>query len=184
MEARPRFPVLRAARIAAGLAWGLSAIHRERVVYGDLGPGRVVLLDGDVPRLQGLDAPRGRDGMRLRSGLRVPGDPGYLAPEVLRGEPPTPRSDVFSLGCLLHAMLAGEPPAGRGSPEEVARTAMLREAPDVGSLRFWVPRALRRALREMLRLDPSERPDLAGELPSRLEAAAERIARLPWYRYA
>lgn len=38
------------------------------------------------------------------------GTPNYLAPELLAGAPPTEASEVWSLGCVLYAMLAGKPP--------------------------------------------------------------------------
>ena len=40
----------------------------------------------------------------------LPGDPFYLAPEVLLGQPCTPASDAWSLGCVVYVMFCGEPP--------------------------------------------------------------------------
>ena len=47
------------------------------------------------------------------------GTPGYVAPERLQGEPPSPRGDVFSLGAVLYEMLSGGPPFNGATPTAV-----------------------------------------------------------------
>ncbi len=75
-------------------------------------------LTGDDP--QGGDTDFGQTSVTPRSGSitrvgAIMGTPLYMAPEVLRGEPATRRSDVYSLGMLIYELCAGQPPGLEGS---------------------------------------------------------------------
>jgi serine/threonine-protein kinase len=84
------------------IADALDRAHRQRVIHCDLKPSNIVLtesgaklLDFGIARLH--DAP----------GAVVHGTPAYTSPEVLRGEPPDARSDIFSFGATLYEMATG-----------------------------------------------------------------------------
>ena len=98
-----------ATAVSIDLCRALAAVHRAGLVHGDVKAqnvmreqgGRIVLMDFGAGRAQGADA------------TGVAGTPMYLAPEVLAGEPPTPRSDLYSLGVLVfHLLTASYPYTG------------------------------------------------------------------------
>lgn len=95
--------------ILRGCARGLQALHAAGVVHGDLHPGNVVVTgDADSRSATLIDL-----GMAAIAGSRrsVPGGVlGFLAPESVLGQPPTPASDQYSLGCIVHFLITGEPP--------------------------------------------------------------------------
>jgi hypothetical protein len=104
----PRLPVAEAVRIALEAAEGLAAVHQRGLVHRDVTPANL-WLEGTQGRVKLLDF-----GLALASDKTNPtapaGTPAYLAPEQASGEPPDPRSDVFSLGCILYRMCTGELP--------------------------------------------------------------------------
>ncbi|XVE50239.1 hypothetical protein DITRI_Ditri01bG0146200 [Diplodiscus trichospermus] len=96
--------------IAVGVARGLAYLHeecRECIIHCDIKPENI-LLDADYnPLLSdfGLAKLLGRDFSRVLTTMK--GTRGYLAPEMISGEPITPKSDVFSYGMLLLEIISG-----------------------------------------------------------------------------
>ncbi len=157
----------------------MSHAHRQRLVHRDLKPGNVLvtaqrqvkLLDFGVAKA--LDPMEGHDGLTTLGAVR-PYTPHYASPEQVRGEAVTAATDVYSLGVVLHEMLTGVRPTGRGaaSAREAAQRVLDEE-----------PRAPSR-LGEREATDPqwpSLRPRLRGDLDNIVlkalrKAAAERYA--------
>src|SRR6266571_3920089 len=87
-------------RLAYGMAEALAAIHAAGVVHRDLKPGNVMLTD-DRPIVIDFGIAQTGDATRLTQTGLVMGTPGYLAPEVIEGEPSSPASDVHSWGSTM-----------------------------------------------------------------------------------
>jgi eukaryotic-like serine/threonine-protein kinase len=127
-EALPRARV--ACDVVEQIAWALRYIHACGIIHCDLKPENIFLarLDEDPRRrnhVKLIDF-----GLALRSTNQrasVSGTPPYLAPERLRGEPPSPRSDIYSLSAVFYEMLTGRVPF-EGSLLDI-RTAHLAGAP-------------------------------------------------------
>ncbi|MBX9602643.1 MAG: protein kinase [Bryobacteraceae bacterium] len=103
------------------VAGGLAAAHAAGVLHRDLKPGNVLFRRPNHPEVCITDfglalvyAQPSRDAAgNEASGARPQppaGTPGYLAPECLEGQPPTPASDVYALGLLMHEVLTGSLP--------------------------------------------------------------------------
>ena len=103
----------RAARIVAQVAAALDAAHERGLVHRDVKPANVLLTDADHAYLTDFGLTKrvgeGATPGHARTGGWV-GTLGYIAPEQIRGERVDARTDVYALGCLLHAMATGRPP--------------------------------------------------------------------------
>jgi serine/threonine-protein kinase len=111
---------------ALQVAAGLQAAYRAGFVHGNLWPGTILLTgDGDGHAritLIGFDL----DPALGPAGAAFPVRPeasAYASPERLAGHPPDERSEVFSLGAILHHLLTGAPPEGGKVDDSILRAA-------------------------------------------------------------
>jgi serine/threonine protein kinase len=159
-------------RLGSDVCAGLDALHGQGIVHRDVKPGNILLDTDGTAVLGDFGLAKHRAWTVLTGTGQVLGTLGYLAPELIRGEPASPRSDLYALGCVLYQCLAGALPfAGRG----VLRMGMahLEEAPgDPGAGRPDVPSALSWTVRQVLAKDPAQRPPSAAALRRMLRLAA------------
>ena len=113
LEREKQLPIEDAVRIARDAAVALDYAHREGVIHRDIKPENILLQDGQAMVADfgiALAVAQAGEQRLTQSGWSM-GTPQYMSPEQALGERQlTPRSDVYSLGCVLYEMLAGEPP--------------------------------------------------------------------------
>ena len=145
------------------VASGLAAAHEAGVVHRDLKPeniircgdGRVKILDFGLARMPSAHA---NTTAQLTEVSMVPGTPGYMSPEQLRGEEIDARTDIFAFGILGWELATGRHPLGVDNVELLANLADLMEGR--GAATFAQPLAvpgLGVVLRRCLRVNPAER---------------------------
>jgi serine/threonine protein kinase/tetratricopeptide (TPR) repeat protein len=183
--------------LAGRVAEALSEAHRKGVVHRDLKPANLFLVGCRVEDTKVLDfgvARWGTDASRLtRTGAAI-GTLLYMSPEQARGNPNLDeRSDIFSLGTVLHEALTNRPAfLGRDILAVLAKILSENVAP-LRSLRPEATPELEELLTRMLSKDPGDRPasaaavlaavaavrarlderESAGPLPPRMEATRE-----------
>jgi len=167
-------PQAAAAAIVRAVAEGLAHAHERGIVHRDLRPtnvlisktGEVKLTDFGVASDERLPtAPEILDGSGQQPSLA------YASPELVLGEAPDPRSDLFSLGAVLYELVAGKTPFGAADDPEA--TVRIRNEPPPPLSRF-VPElspALERVVQRCLQKLPTHRYQTAGELAQALDAA-------------
>ncbi len=139
-------------RLAHGTAEALAAIHAAGVVHRDLKPGNVMLSE-DRPVVIDFGIAQLGDATRLTETGLVMGTPGYLAPEVIEGQPSSPASDVHSWGATMAFAATGRSPYGSGSYESIFFRIVSGQADLAGA-----PAALVPLLTAALARDPAHRP--------------------------
>jgi len=122
------------------------------VVHRDLKPGNVMLTD-DRPIVIDFGIAQTGDATRLTQTGLVMGTPGYLAPEVIEGQPSSPASDVHSWGSTMAFAATGHLPFGGGSYETIFYRIVSGRADLTG-----VPAPLVPLIAAALARDPSHRP--------------------------
>jgi hypothetical protein len=98
-------------RIGMQIASGLAAAHAQGLVHRDVKPGNILLENGvEKVKITDFGLARAVDDVRMTKPGVVTGTPEYMSPEQARGESVDPRTDLFSLGCVLYAMCTGRSP--------------------------------------------------------------------------
>jgi len=139
-------------RLAYGTAEALAAIHAAGVVHRDLKPGNVMLAE-DRPIVIDFGIAQAGDATRLTQTGLVMGTPGYLAPEVIEGQPSSPASDVHCWGATMVFAATGRLPFGEGSYESIFYRIVSGRADLEG-----VPAPLVPLISAALARDPVHRP--------------------------
>jgi serine/threonine-protein kinase len=167
-------PVAQVVAIGAQLAGALSAAHDAGIVHRDIKPANVMVRpDGSVKVLD-FGIARALDEAALTHPASVVGTAGYMAPEQALGRPIDARSDIYSLGCVLYAMLSGRPPfAGEIAAAVLHQQVHAAPAPLGSAVASGaVPAALDALVLQMLAKRPADRPGSAVEVRERLLAVA------------
>jgi serine/threonine protein kinase len=163
----------RAIRILTQVAAALDAAHGSGLVHRDVKPGNILLGSGDHVYLTdfGLSKRTGTDDTRT---AQLVGTVNYVAPEQIRGQELTSRTDIYALGAVLFQMLTGRVPFPADSDEAKMWAHLSEPPPRASELRPELPRMLDDVVARALAKDPDQRFVTAGDLAAVAASALEK----------
>ena len=155
-----QLPVDDSLRLAKEIGSALDYAHRHGVIHRDIKPENILLHDGAALVADfgiALAVSQAGGNRMTETGLSL-GTPGYMSPEQATGERGLDaRSDVYSLGCLLYEMLAGEPPHTGPSVQAVIAAVVTKEPERLAARRPSVPANVDAAVHKALAKLPADR---------------------------
>jgi hypothetical protein len=162
-ERQPRgLPVAEAVEYARQACEALDYIHAQQVVHRDVKPQNLILGDRGIVL---ADFGVARELAPVTAGTVV-GTPRFMAPEILAGSAPSPRSDVFGIAATLWTLLVGAPPSYG------TRGRLRKVVPDATP-------AIESALYDGLELDPARRTPSAAAFARALDASLDEAQGVP-----
>ncbi|SER62972.1 Serine/threonine protein kinase [Streptomyces qinglanensis] len=173
LQAESPFPLTRAVAVASGICAALEAAHRAQVIHYDIKPHNVILTgDGLVKVIDFGIAGFVQAAFTVAhsSQLAPAGTPEFGAPEQFLTERGDERSDLYALGGMLFAMLAGRAPFTGHNSLAVVRRKLDEEAPPLDAFRPGLPPEVTALVAELLERDPGRRPQSAQHVQERLQA--------------
>lgn len=181
-------PISEAIRIVRDVADGLTAAHARGIIHRDIKPENI-LIGSDHALLADFGIARtleDRPGVTPIWTSGSSGTPAYVSPEQSRASKDLdPRSDVYSLGCVLYELLTGRTPFDGDTVAALVAHHQFTTPTAVRELRPDVPPALAALVERALSKNPHDRPGGAGEFRSALQTISAATApAVPWRRLA
>ena len=165
LDRERQLPVDDALQITVEVADALGYAHAHSVVHRDIKPenvmisgGHALVADFGIARAAGESS----DSQKLTAtGISI-GTPTYMAPEQAAGDTVGPTADIYSLGCMLFEMPAGEAPFTGSNPVAIMAKHAMEGVPSVRIVRPSAPEEVEEAIFAAMEKSPADRPKTAA----------------------
>lgn len=156
------------------IARGLEYAHSMGVIHRDVKPSNVQILDDGTAKIMdfGIAILHQMESRVTREGMAV-GTAAYLAPEQIRGEPPDPRTDIFSFGVLAYELVTTERPFGKETISATFYEILHDDPVPISSAQC--PEALRAVIHRCLRKEADERYQSFREILQDLNRVRDQL---------
>jgi serine/threonine protein kinase len=164
------------AQVGLTVGRALRHAHDRGIIHRDIKPGNLLFAREGAVKLSDFGIARLFGMGRVTGPGSVLGTAEYMAPEQALGRPLDARADLYSLGCVLYAMLARRPPYRAANLVEVLAQHQAGPPEPIGRLAPDVPDELQTLIAHLLQHDPAQRVPNATVLTRRLEALLDDAA--------
>ncbi|HEX8943116.1 MAG TPA: serine/threonine-protein kinase, partial [Gemmatimonadaceae bacterium] len=176
LDREKQLPLPDAVKICCEVAEALDYAHKQGIIHRDIKPENILLENGHAIVADfGIARAASALGERqlTQTGVTL-GTPAYMSPEQGTADKSIDgRADIYSLGCVLYELLAGEPPFGGPTAQIIIARHSLAEVPALSIARGTVPEELEDAILRSLAKAPADRFATALEFAEALKASME-----------
>jgi serine/threonine protein kinase len=171
-----RFNWREVTRIAISVAQALKHAHDRGIIHRDLKPANLLIDAQDHIKLADFGIAKLYGGTNVTAEGGMLGTADYMSPEQAAGKQATARCDLYSLGSVMFALLAGKPPFAAATMMEVITALQNEPAPSVLQLAPDTPQELDRIILQLLEKDPHKRIPTALALANCLQAMEHALS--------
>src|SRR5208282_4650198 len=165
-------PPLRALEIISGVLRALEYSHQRGITHGNIKPTNVMVTrNGDAKVMDFGIARAASDHTMTATNDQITGTVEYMSPEQARGHPMDARSDLYSTGCLLYALLTSRPPFGGNAPVAIANRHVNEIPIPPSQYAKRIPPEVDAIVLKVMAKSPGERYQTATEIRADVERA-------------
>ncbi|MCA9263615.1 MAG: serine/threonine protein kinase [Planctomycetales bacterium] len=176
ISAGRRFQWREVVTVGIDICAALKHAHDHGVIHRDIKPANLLVSPDDHVKLTDFGIAKLFGTSQQTADGGVLGTADYMAPEQAEGQKATTRCDLYSLGAVLFAMLAGRPPfIGKSLPEVIHKVRYELPVP-ISRFATDVPTGLEQLLDQLLRKDPTQRVPTALAVSKRLQAIRDEMS--------
>lgn len=153
----------------------LECSHAQGVVHRDVKPANFLIAANGQIKLSDFGLASVAAARRITAAGKTAGTFLYMAPEQIRGQDVTPRTDLYALGCVLYELVTGDPPFVGQTPAATLHMHCLDPAPRPTEKALDCPITLERIILRLMAKDPHDRPQSATEVARMLKAVKQAV---------
>ncbi|WP_172652710.1 protein kinase domain-containing protein [Rhodococcus opacus] len=163
-----------ALRLGVKMSGALETAHHLGILHRDVKPANILITQYNEPQLADFGIAHITGGFETATGI-ITGSPAFTAPEVLKGRPPTPGSDIYGLGATLFCALTGHAAFERRSGEQLVAQFLRITTQPIPDLRAeGIPDDMCAILERAMSANSDDRPTTAAEFGDELRRAQRR----------
>ena len=174
-ETGERLPLPVAIKYTVDVCRAIDYAHRLGMIHRDIKPANIMINEDDQAILMDFGIVKLLQGNSHTTTGTIVGTLLYMSPDLIRGEPPDARSDIYSLGVALFEMLSGRVPFQADSAMTLMMMHQNDPVPDLHILRQDTPEELIAIVQKSLAKTRPERYTTAGEMGAALSAVYNRL---------
>lgn len=141
------------------LASALMEAHKNGLIHRDIKSQNILIKDDGMVKLADFGIALLNNSIQLTSKDSVLGSVHYLAPELVKGEKSSMKSDIYSLGIVMYELLRGDVPFKGDTPAQIALKHLKEDLPNVREFNPSIPQSVANILTKACAKDPKERYD-------------------------
>lgn len=176
LQQRGKLPWEQVVEYALQMCAALECSHRAGVIHRDVKPGNFLIASNGQLKLSDFGLASVAAQRRITNVGKTAGTFLYMAPEQIRGQEITPRTDLYALGCVLFELLAGRPPFAAETPAATLHLHCKQPAPRVTQFAMDCPDTLERLILQLLEKDPARRPESAAAVARELRSVTPSVS--------
>lgn len=160
--------VQRAVDIAVMICDGIGQAHEKGIIHRDIKPHNILITKSGMVKVADFGIAQAISKKTITFGGNIVGSVHYISPEQAKGEPISPATDIYSLGCVLYEMLTGKTPFDAESPVTVALKHIHDEPVPPRQLNDKIPPALEAIIYRAMEKLPAKRFESAEQMRNSL----------------
>lgn len=180
LEQNGPLPISETLEILRGLLEALAYAHAQGLIHRDIKPENIRLTPEDKVKVTDFGLALAQGDARLTRDDMIVGTVLYLAPEVVTGNSPDHRTDLYAVGAVLYELLTGQPPFSSDNPVAILSQILSLPITPLRTINQNIPAALEGIVTKLLAKDPADRYASAeavlAALPDPTQAQAAPIS--------